>query len=150
MLVNKVPLSRIVDMLGISWSLLYHRIDYIHAQCMQFAGNQESKLSTMDIERLNISIDRQDHVINWSERKDKRNVVLSAITSVDNTTHYVFGVHPNFDGNADKTTLKCNTPSIEGVAIWGVATMTKGANWLPCLLPTYSWAGLDPILRGRL
>jgi transposase-like protein len=106
MLVNKVPLSRIVDMLGISWSLLYHRIDYIHAQCMQFAGNRESKLSTMDIERLNIAIDRQDHVINWSERKDKRNVVLSAITSVDNTTHYVFGVHPNFDGNVDRNVIE--------------------------------------------
>ena len=106
MLVNKVPLSRIVDMLGISWSLLYHRIDYIHSQCMAFAGNRESKLSSMDIERLNISIDRQDHVINWGERKDKRNVVLSAMTSVDNTTHYVFGVHPNFDSHADKNVIE--------------------------------------------
>lgn len=105
MLVNKVPLSRIVEMLGISWSLLYSRLDYIHSQCMAFAGNRESKLSTMDFERLNISVDRQDHVINWSERKDKRNVVLSAITSVDNTSHYVFGVHPNFDGNADKSAI---------------------------------------------
>ena len=105
MLVNKVPLSRIVEMLGISWSLLYNRIDYIHAQCMAFAGNRESKLSTMDFERLNISVDRQDHVINWAERKDKRNVVLSAITSVDNTSGYVFGVHPNFDGNADKVAI---------------------------------------------
>lgn len=106
MLVNKVPLSRIVDMLGISWSLLYHRIDYIHSQCMAFAGNRESKLATMDIERLNISIDRQEHVINWSERKDKRNIVLSAITSVDNTSHYVFGVHPNFDGSVDRDSIE--------------------------------------------
>jgi len=106
MLVNKVPLSRIVDMLSISWSLLYNRIDYIHVKCMQFAGNRESKLATMDIERLNISIDRQDHVINWTERKDKRNVVLSAITSVDNLTHYVFGVHPNFDGNVDRNAIE--------------------------------------------
>ncbi len=106
MLVNKVPLSRIVEMLGISWSLLYNRIDYIHSQCMAFAGNRESKLSTMDFERLNISVDRQDHVINWSERKDKRNVVLSAITSVDNTSHYVFGVHPNFDGNVDRADIE--------------------------------------------
>ncbi|MEN9452375.1 MAG: hypothetical protein RLZZ369_1434, partial [Pseudomonadota bacterium] len=51
MLVNKVPLSRIVDMLGISWSLLYHRIDYIHSQCMAFAGNRESKLATMQKEK---------------------------------------------------------------------------------------------------
>ena len=86
MLVNKVPLSRIVEMLGISWTLLYHRIDYIHAQCMRFAGQRERKLAQMPLERLNVAIDRQDHVINWTERKDKRNVVLSAITSVDNAS----------------------------------------------------------------
>lgn len=106
MLVNKVPLSRIVDMLGISWSLLYNRIDYIHAQCMQFAGNREAKLLDMAFERLNISVDKQDHIVNWTERKDKRNVVLSAMTSVDNTSGYVFGVHPNFDAGADKAEIE--------------------------------------------
>lgn len=105
MLVNKVPLSRIVEILGISWELLYNRIDFIHKQCMRFAGNRERKLSDMEFERLYISVDKQDHVINWTDRKDKRNVVLSAITSVDNTSGYVFGVHPNFDGGADKAAI---------------------------------------------
>lgn len=97
MLVNKVPLSRIIEILDISWPLLYNRIDFIHEQCVRFAGNRERKLADMDIERLYISVDRQDHSINWTDRKDKRNVTLSAITSVDNSTGYVFGVHPNFD-----------------------------------------------------
>lgn len=106
MLVNKVPLSRIVEMLGISWTLLYHRIDYIHAQCMRFAGQRERKLAQMPLERLNVAIDRQDHVINWTERKDKRNVVLSAITSVDNASLYVFGVHPNFDASVHRDDIE--------------------------------------------
>lgn len=106
MLVNKVPLSRIVEMLDISWDLLYHRIDFIHTQCMRFVANRERKLADMEFERLYISVDRQDHTINWTDRKDKRNVVLSAITSVCNSTGYVFGVHPNFDPNMDNTAVE--------------------------------------------
>lgn len=102
MLMNKVPLSRIVNILGISWTVLYHRIDFIHRQCVRFAANRERKLADMDIERLYISVDRQDHTVNWTERKDKRNVVITAITSVDNRTGYVFGVHPNFDGTVSR------------------------------------------------
>jgi len=106
MLVNKVPLSRIIAMLGISWELLYNRIDFIHSQCQRFSANREKRLSDMEIEKLYISIDRQDHVLNWAERKDKRNVVLSAITSVDNSTGYVFGVHPNFDASLDRNAIE--------------------------------------------
>lgn len=106
MLVNKVPLSRIVEILGISWELLYHRIDFIHEQCLRFAGNRERKLADIEFERLYISVDKQDHVINWTERKDKRNVVLSAITSVDNSTGYVFGVHPNFDASMNRVAIE--------------------------------------------
>lgn len=93
-------------MLNISWEVLYNRIDFIHAQCLHFAANRENKLADMDIEKLYISIDKQDHVVNWTERKDKRNVVLAAITSVDNTTGYVLGVHPNFDASLDKNKIE--------------------------------------------
>ncbi len=54
MLVNKVPLSRIVAMLGISWELLYNRINFIHSQCQRFVANREKRLSDMDIEKLYI------------------------------------------------------------------------------------------------
>ena len=76
MLVNKVPFSRIVKMLGISWETLYHRIGFIHAQCMAFAARRESRLKTLPIERLYLAIDAQDYIVNWTGRKDKRNVVL--------------------------------------------------------------------------
>ena len=73
---------------------------------MRFVANRERKLADMEFERLYISVDRQDHIINWTDRKDKRNVVLSAITSVDNSTGYVFGVHPNFDPNMDNAAVE--------------------------------------------
>ena len=106
MLTNRVPLSRIVSMLGISWKVLYHRIDFIHQQCLAFAADRERKLATLSIRRLYLAVDKQDHLVNWTERKDKRNVVLSAIASADNATGYVFGIHPNFDSSIDRDAVE--------------------------------------------
>lgn len=113
MLMNKVPLSRIVNMLDISWEVLYNRIDFIHKQCLGFVGDREKELKTLPIDRLYLAIDRQDHTVNWSERKDKRNVVLSAVSSADNNTSYVFGVHPNFDFSIDKEVIEKDAVDIE-------------------------------------
>jgi transposase-like protein len=72
-LVNKVPLSRIVSLLDISWEVLYNRIDFIHQQCLRFVANREQKLKTMPIDRLYLAVDRQYYEVNWTQRKDKRN-----------------------------------------------------------------------------
>lgn len=103
MLVNKVPFNRIVSMLGINWDMFYRRIDYIHKQCLDFAATQENELYQIDFDRLYLSVDRQNHSVNWVERKDKRNTILNAIATADNTTGYVFGVHPNFDMSVNRS-----------------------------------------------
>jgi transposase-like protein len=106
LLVNKVPLNRIINILDISWEVLYHRINFIHQQCLSFVADRESKLNDMPIKRLYLAIDRQDYEVNWTERKDKRNIILSAIASADNLTGYVFGMHPNFDNTLDKDAVE--------------------------------------------
>lgn len=102
MLVNKVPLSRIVHMLDISWAVLYSRLDFIHKQCLAFASSKEIELKNKEFKRLYVAVDRQDYTVNWTERKDKRNIVLHAMASAENSTGYVFGIHPNFDYSIDK------------------------------------------------
>lgn len=111
-LVNKVPLSRIVNILGISWEVLYSRIDFIHSQCLAFAAHRENKLKDMPIERLYLSVDRQEYEVNWTDRDDRRNIVLSAMASADNTTGYVFGIHPNFDHTLDKQAIELDAQAI--------------------------------------
>jgi transposase-like protein len=106
LLVNKVPLNRIIEITGISWKVLYNRIDYIHRQCMAFASNRENKLKNMSFDRLYISVDRQEYTINWTERKDKRNTIITGIASADNETGYIFGIHPNFDGSLNKSEIE--------------------------------------------
>jgi transposase-like protein len=111
-LVNRAPLSRIIEKQEISWHLLYRRIDFIHKQCMAFAANRENQLKTLPIERLYLAVDKQDYEVNWTERKDKRNVVLSAITSADNETGYVFGIHPNFDPTLNQEAIELDAQAI--------------------------------------
>jgi transposase-like protein len=74
LLMNKMPLSRIVNVLDISWHALYNKIDFIHRQCVAFASNREKQLKDMPIRRLYLALDRQEYSVNWTERKDKRNV----------------------------------------------------------------------------
>ena len=101
MLVGKMPLRRICEAAEVSPPVLYERIDFFHKQASAFLAERERQFSSMEVERLYIGVDRQDHVINWSRRDDKRNVTLSSIAAADNRTGYVFGMHPNFDPDAD-------------------------------------------------
>lgn len=101
LLVNKAPLKRIREILDISGPTLYRKIDLIHAQCLAFAASRERQLEHMQIPRLYIASDRQEFSINWTNTRDKRNVILKAIASVDIGTNYVFGMHTNFDPSLD-------------------------------------------------
>lgn len=100
-LVGKMPLRRICEAAEITPTLLYDRIDFLHEQAVAFLAERERELPGLDIERLYVGVDRQDHVINWSQRKDKRNVTISSVACTDNATGYVFGMVPNYDPEPD-------------------------------------------------
>ncbi len=77
---------------------IYGKIDFLHRQCLAFAADRERRLlDGKHIRRLYVSVDRQEYVVNWSRREDKRNITLAAIGSADNATGYVFGMHLNYD-----------------------------------------------------
>lgn len=101
MLVGKMPLRRICEAAEVHPEVLYDRIDFFHRQAVAFLSERERELPGMDFERLYVGVDRQDHVINWSQRKDKRNVTLSSVAAADNATGYVFGMVPNYDPGPD-------------------------------------------------
>lgn len=46
---------------------------------------------------LHISVDRQEYVVNWLRREDKRNISLLAVGSADQSSGYIFGMHRNVD-----------------------------------------------------
>jgi len=106
-LMNKVPFNRICELTGISMSTLYDKIDFVHRQCLAFAAGREAKLLTgTDLPALYIAVDRQTYGVNWSQRKDRRNVMLQAVGSADLGTGYVFGMNLNFEPACDPRTIE--------------------------------------------
>jgi len=104
-LVNKVPFKRICELVDISPPTLYRKIDFLHVQSLAFAANRERQLADLPIQRLYIACDRQEFTLNWTDTRDKRNVILKAVASVDTDTGYVFGMHTNFDPSLDSQTV---------------------------------------------
>lgn len=102
LLMNKSPFRRICEVADIGPESLYGKIDFIHRQCLAFVAERENRLlNGMNIPRLYLGVDRQDYMVNWTQSKDKRNVMLHAVGSADNVTGYVFGMHLNYDGSQD-------------------------------------------------
>lgn len=99
MLVNAVPMRRICKIARISQKTLYDKIRFLHRQAMAFVARRERRLLTGEVapEKLYLSVDRQDHLINWANRKDKRQTVFQAVGTADNTSSYVFAIHLNYD-----------------------------------------------------
>ena len=97
LLTNKMPLRRICEAANVSAPVLYLRIDFFHEQALAFLADRERHLEHMEFKRLYLGVDRQNYAVNCSGRKDKRNVMLSAVASSDNVSGYVFGMHVNFD-----------------------------------------------------
>jgi hypothetical protein len=97
-------MSRICELQGIGGGTLYRRIDWIYERCQSFARQHEHRLLDVAIqEKLYVAVDRQYYTLNWSRRKDKRNVVIHALGSADLSSGYVFGMNINFDGSVDPT-----------------------------------------------
>lgn len=101
MLVNKVPLCRICDMNSISMKTLREKIRFIYDQCVLFSAEREKRLMAMEFDTLYISVDRQDYRVNWTNRHDKRNVVLHGTGAADHRSGYILAMHLNFDPDID-------------------------------------------------
>jgi transposase-like protein len=101
LLVNKTPLRRIVELAQVSPQTVYDKIDFLWHQCVDFCADRESKLPELKVPRLYIGVDKQDYTVNWTRRDDKRNVIMSAVSFVDNATGYALGTWLNFDPSVD-------------------------------------------------
>ena len=114
LLMNKSPFRRICEVARVNpKTLMRDKIEFIHQQCLAFGADRESALlDAMPIRRLYLSTDRQDYVVNWTHREDRRNVVLHAVSTADNATGYVFGTHLNYDATLDADAIEAEAEKI--------------------------------------
>lgn len=113
LLMNKSPFRRICEVADIGPESVYGKIDFLYRQCLSFAADREKRLlNSMAIPRLYIGVDRQDYVVNWTRNADRRNVMLHAVGSADNTTGYVFGMHLNYDVSLDSEVVEVDAIAV--------------------------------------
>lgn len=101
MLMNGTPFRRICEILSITPTTLYAKIDWLAKQCRLYTAWKESRLPQMEFERLYLCTDRQDYLVNWDDRRTRRTIQLTAIGTADRQHHYLFGFTLNFDPDAD-------------------------------------------------
>lgn len=103
LLVNKMPMRRICETLGVNASTLYNKIRYLAAVCSEFMAEAESTISSggLPLRRAYVSVDRQDYLLNWGSQLDRRNTQLGAVGAVENVSGYVFAMQLNFDPECD-------------------------------------------------
>lgn len=99
-LVNKVPLNRILELNNINPKVLYDRIDYFYAQCRKFARAKNKQIKKKNFQSIRLSSDRQYYTTNWRSSKNMKNVILYNLSTVDESSSYVFLSSLNFDPTA--------------------------------------------------
>jgi transposase-like protein len=101
LLISKMPIRRMAWYTGLDRQSLYGKIDFVHRQCVAFSGERERGLldGSLELPKLYLSTDRQTLAVNWSNRKDRRNVALQAIATADLESGFVLGMDLNFDSS---------------------------------------------------
>lgn len=136
-LVNKTPLKAIARKNRISMNTVYDKIEFIYRQCVAFAAHRERELPAYRRKRMEISVDRQEHVVNWFQTTNKKNIRFYAIASVDNRSGYVFGSHINYE------------PSLKLKDIEAEMHSTKD-HWLPAPFRRYARLWLRSDYHGSV
>lgn len=70
-----------------------------YERCVSFTQGREAQLRQMPLGFMRLSTDRQEYRVNWTDRKDKKNVVINAIGTADKSSRYVFGMDVNYDSS---------------------------------------------------
>lgn len=135
-LVNKVPFRGICEIAEINPKTLYDKIDFIHRQCLRFAADRERRLlNGLSVggkyQELRLSTDRQEYIVNWTQRKDKRNVRLLGIGTADNRSGYVFAMNLNFDPALSQPAIEAQA-AITGDCHQKPAFRDLARIWLQC------------------
>ncbi len=104
--VNKSPVRRTLQGAGLTDKprLYYDIVKFIQRRCNHLNGGLERRMLRGQVPlptNLHLVTDLQVYQLNWTDRLDKRNPMFSAVCTVDRDSRYIFGLHANYDPDAD-------------------------------------------------
>lgn len=98
LLISQMALRKLAWFTQLDRQTVYSKMAFTYRQCQAFSADRERKLlNGMALPKLYLATDRQTLLVNWSQRKDRRNIMLHAIATADLKSGYVFGMDLNFD-----------------------------------------------------
>lgn len=112
-LVNKVPLSRICEINGVTFPQIYAKIDFIYRQCLAMAAHREKALPACFAGGQPIfATDAQTILLNWPVRGRRGTVPLLHMSTVHNGSQFVVVSTVDYDpevsvGEVDNAMEKC-------------------------------------------
>lgn len=112
-LVNGTPFNRMMEVLRVKPSGIYHYIEKAYESCIRFNKNREARLieAINDRKIVYFATDRQDLLVNWNDRRDRSAIPLKATCSADVLTRFVFRYDVGIDEITDAD--KVHQESIE-------------------------------------
>ena len=104
--VNKAPVRRVLQGAGMAGKpqVYYDIIRFIRRRCNHLIGGLERGMLRGRVPlpaKLHLVTDLQQYQLNWTNRLDRRNLMFSAVCTVDKDTRYIFGLHANYDPDLD-------------------------------------------------
>jgi hypothetical protein len=70
LLMNKTPFNRICEIAEVAPGTVYAKIDFLYRQCVLYAAERERKfLEGLDLGHLEIAVDRQEYLFNWTTQQ---------------------------------------------------------------------------------
>ncbi|MGP9822187.1 hypothetical protein ACTZWW_19370 [Salinarimonas sp. NSM] len=91
-LVNAAGIRNLMDLEDMTAEEVYGHIDAIHRAFVRFERDRLARIPSLPTSRpFHLSIDFQDIFVNWPNRNDRRNTVITSIASACNHTGFIYG-----------------------------------------------------------
>jgi hypothetical protein len=97
-LLNKVPLSRICEINGVTFPQVYSKIDFIYRQCLAMAAGREASLPRCLAGKDQVfATDAQTILLNWPVRGRRGTIPLLHMSTVHNGTQFIVASTVDYD-----------------------------------------------------
>jgi transposase-like protein len=101
--VNGLPIRRMQELYNINPASIYHHLEKAYESCLRFHSKRMQKLPEVLDERGTVYFctDRQDLLVNWTDRHKRNAVVVKAVCSVDAETGFAYRYDVGIDDHTN-------------------------------------------------
>ncbi|HIC45648.1 hypothetical protein [Methylophaga sp.] len=101
--VNGLAIRRMQELYGINAASIYHHLEKAYEACVRFHSARMERLPSVLEKRgaVYFSTDRQDLLVNWTDRHKRNAIVVKAVCSVDVDTGFAYRYDVGIDDHND-------------------------------------------------